>query len=133
LSHVTQELQAALEQEKELAKMRSRRLRGGIRTVQGQLGGVRAGFDELRTQVKEMSASILPDLSAMAGKLEASILSVAEGIQAELDETNGKFEGEVKERKRLHNLVQVRGLGFRLEGQVRERKRLHNLVQITLL
>jgi hypothetical protein len=117
LSHVTQELQAALEQEKELAKMRSRRLRGGIRTVQGQLGGVRAGFDELRTQVKEMSASILPDLSAMAGKLETSILSVAEGIQAELDETNGKFEGEVKERKRLHNLVQVRGLGLRAKSE----------------
>ena len=87
--------------------MRSRRLRGGIRTVQGQLGGVRAGFDELRTQVKEMSASILPDLSTMAGKLETSILSVAEGIQAELDETNGKFEGEVRERKRLHNMVQI--------------------------
>jgi kinesin family protein C2/C3 len=113
------ELQAALEQEKELAKMRSRRLRGGIRTVQGQLGGVRAGFDELRTQVKEMTASILPDLSAMAGKLETSILSVAEGIQAELDETNGKFEGEVKERKRLHNLVQELKGNIRVFARIR--------------
>eukprot|EP00802_Teleaulax_amphioxeia_P002527 Tamp_02529.p1 GENE.Tamp_02529~~Tamp_02529.p1 ORF type:complete len:1275 (+),score=451.89 Tamp_02529:552-3827(+) len=113
------DLQAALEEEKELAKMRSRRLRGGIRAVQGQLAGVRGGFDELRAQVKDMTDSILPDLSSMAGKLETSILGVAAGIQTELDETNGKFEGEVKERKRLHNLVQELKGNIRVFARIR--------------
>jgi len=113
------DLQAALEEEKELAKMRSRRLRGGIRAVQGQLAGVRGGFDELRAQVKDMTDSILPDLSSMAGKLETSILGVAASIQTELDETNGKFEGEVKERKRLHNLVQELKGNIRVFARIR--------------
>ena len=93
-------LQANIEEEKQLVKMNSRRLRGGIRKVQGQLEGVRGGFDDLRSEVVTMTSDILPELKGMAGKLEASILRVAQGVQAELDDTMGKFQGEVKERKR---------------------------------
>ena len=112
-------LQANIEEEKQLVKMNARRLRGGIRKVQGQLEGVRGGFDDLRSEVVTMTSDILPELKGMAGKLEASILRVAQGVQAELDDTMGKFQGEVKERKRLHNLVQELKGNIRVFARVR--------------
>jgi hypothetical protein len=112
-------LEALLEEERELGKMRSRRLRGGIRVVQGQLTGVRTGFDDLKAEVAKMTSEVMPELAGMAATLTTSIVTVANGIQAELDETNSKFEGEVCERKRLHNLVQELKGNIRVFARIR--------------
>jgi len=119
-------LELALEEERQLIKMRSRRLRGGIRAAQGQLSSVRSGFDDLKAEVAKMSSEIVPELAGMSALLSTSIVSVAQGLQADLDETNGKFEGEVRERKRLHNLVQE------LKGNIRVFARIRPISQSEL-
>jgi ClpP class serine protease len=66
--------------------------------------GVRTGFDGLRGEVEKIKSEMIGELCAMGGAVEKAVVAVAKGLQTEVDETRGKFEDEVKERRRLHNL-----------------------------
>jgi len=103
----------ALEEEKEKAAMRARRLRGSIRTAQGKMGAMRQGFAEFREEIVKMRDEAIPEMQGMGEKLQESILAVTREVQAGLDETLGKFKGEAAERRRLHNLV------LTLKGNIR--------------
>ena len=69
-----------------------------------QMTGVRTGFDGLRGEVEKIKSEMMGELCAMGGAVDKAVVAVAKGLQTEVDETRGKFEDEVKERRRLHNL-----------------------------
>jgi len=69
-----------------------------------QMTGVRTGFDGLRGEVEKIKSEMMGELCAIGGAVDKAVVAVANGLQKEVDETRGKFEDEVKERRRLHNL-----------------------------